>query len=65
MGNLAGKTCLISAAAQGIGRASAKAFAAAGAKVFATDINGKKLANLAGARYTTGHVHVIDGGWAM
>ncbi|MBB3215945.1 2-keto-3-deoxy-L-fuconate dehydrogenase [Ochrobactrum sp. RC6B] len=34
-----GKTALVTAAAQGIGRASALAFAEAGAKVYATDIN--------------------------
>lgn len=39
MADISGKTCLITAAAQGIGRASALAFAAAGARVFATDIN--------------------------
>jgi 2-keto-3-deoxy-L-fuconate dehydrogenase len=38
-GRLQGKTVLITAAAQGIGRASALACAAEGAKVFATDIN--------------------------
>ena len=38
-GRLIGKTALITAAAQGIGRASAQAFAAEGARVFATDIN--------------------------
>lgn len=37
--NLNGKTVLITAAAQGIGHASAVAFAAAGATVYATDIN--------------------------
>ncbi|WP_176084884.1 SDR family oxidoreductase [Martelella sp. HB161492] len=46
MSNLSGKTCLITAAAQGIGAASAKAFAAAGARVIATDINAEKLAEL-------------------
>ncbi len=48
-GRLAGKKILLSAAAQGIGRASALAFAAEGAEVVATDINGDKLAELAGA----------------
>ncbi|MCF6301776.1 MAG: SDR family oxidoreductase [Devosiaceae bacterium] len=48
MADLRGKICLISAAAQGIGLASAKAFAVAGARVIATDINGQKLADLAG-----------------
>ena len=47
MGNrLAGKTALITAAAQGIGRASVEAYAAEGARVIATDLNAGKLANL-------------------
>lgn len=45
---LANKTILITAAGQGIGAASARACAAAGAKVYATDVNGDLLANLAG-----------------
>lgn len=45
-GNLNGKTVLVTAAAQGIGRASALAFAAAGAKVLATDVNTERLAEL-------------------
>ncbi|WP_275787036.1 SDR family oxidoreductase [Pararhizobium gei] len=44
---LNGKTVLITAAAQGIGRASALAFAAAGATVHATDINLDVLSELA------------------
>ena len=43
---LAGKTALVSAAAQGIGYASALAMAEAGAQVFASDINQEKLAEL-------------------
>ena len=45
---LAGKTILLTAAAQGIGRASALAFADEGARVTATDINEEKLAELSG-----------------
>jgi NAD(P)-dependent dehydrogenase (short-subunit alcohol dehydrogenase family) len=44
VGQLVGKTVLVTAAAQGIGRASAIAFAAAGARVHATDINEVLLA---------------------
>ena len=46
-GRLEGKTVLITAAAQGIGRASALACAAEGARVIATDINGELLSSLA------------------
>jgi 2-keto-3-deoxy-L-fuconate dehydrogenase len=45
---LAGKRALVTAAAQGIGRATALAFAAEGAEVLATDIDGAKLEPLAG-----------------
>ncbi len=47
-GRLNGKTALITAAAQGIGRESALAFAREGAKVIATDVNEAKLKELAG-----------------
>jgi 2-keto-3-deoxy-L-fuconate dehydrogenase len=43
---LKGKTAVVTAAAQGIGRASAIAFAAEGARVIATDINMAKLESL-------------------
>ncbi|MGO1120575.1 SDR family oxidoreductase [Rhodovibrionaceae bacterium A322] len=46
-GRLTGKTALITAAGQGIGRASALAMAAEGARVIATDINAENLASLA------------------
>lgn len=46
-GLLAGKRAVITAAAQGIGRAAAEAFNREGASVVATDINEEKLAELA------------------
>lgn len=61
-GRLEGKTALITAAAAGIGRASALAFAREGAKVIATDIDEKNLASLAGvAGETQGRVARIAG----
>ena len=47
-GRLAGKTAFITAAGQGIGRASAIAMAREGAKVIATDVNAKLIATLDG-----------------
>lgn len=46
-GRLNGKRALVTAAAQGIGRASALAMAAEGARVFATDINETALEEIA------------------
>jgi 2-keto-3-deoxy-L-fuconate dehydrogenase len=46
MDDLTGKIVLITAAAQGIGRASVEAFVKAGARVIATDVNTEKLAEL-------------------
>ena len=54
MADLNGKIVLITAAAQGIGRASVEAFVRAGAKVIATDINQAKLAELDGMAGVTG-----------
>jgi 2-keto-3-deoxy-L-fuconate dehydrogenase len=48
-GRLAGKRALVTAAGQGIGRATALAFAAEGASVLATDIAPEKLAPLVDA----------------
>jgi len=47
---LAGKSALITAAGQGIGRAIAEMFAEQGASVIATDINEAALAELSGVR---------------
>ena len=49
-GRLKGKTALITAAGQGIGRAIAEAFVAEGAKVWATDVDAAKLEGIARAR---------------
>ena len=59
MGRLHGKSVLITAAAQGIGRATAKLFAAESARVFATDINGDLLAGLVGCELR--RLDVCDG----
>jgi 2-keto-3-deoxy-L-fuconate dehydrogenase len=47
---LAGKSALVTAAGQGIGRATAELFASEGATVLATDINADLLANIADCR---------------
>ena len=47
-GRLSGKVAFVTAAAQGIGRATALAFAREGAKVWATDVNEAKLTELKG-----------------
>ena len=59
-GRLAGKRALVTAAAQGIGRAAALAFAAEGASVLATDIAEDKLADLAEALIATRRLDVTD-----
>src|SRR5580704_15966249 len=60
-GRLEGKRALVTAAAQGIGRASALAFAAEGANVLATDVAEDKLADLAEAFVATRRLDVTDG----
>jgi 2-keto-3-deoxy-L-fuconate dehydrogenase len=60
-GRLQGKTAIITAAAQGIGRASAIAFAREGAKVYATDIAEDKLKDLTGTSgIVTRRLDVMD-----
>ena len=61
MADLNGKIVLITAAAQGIGRASVEAFVKAGARVIATDINAEKLRELDGtANVTTRVLNVLS-----
>ncbi|MDR3455245.1 MAG: SDR family oxidoreductase [Rhodoferax sp.] len=58
---LKGKTALVTAAGQGIGRASALAMAAEGAQVWATDVNARLLESYAGvANVTALALDVLD-----
>lgn len=60
-GRLAGKTAFVTAAAQGIGRATALAFAAEGARVIATDVNAEGAHAIAGAAIRTARLDVLHG----
>src|ERR1700760_2036572 len=60
-GPLASKTAFITAAGQGIGRATALAFAAAGARVIATDIDAAKLQAIASDTIRTARLDVLRG----
>lgn len=58
---LKGKTALVTAAGQGIGRASVLAMAAEGAQVLATDVNAQLLEGYAGVtNVTTARLDVTD-----
>ena len=59
-GRLAGKRCFVTAAGQGIGRASAMAFAREGGSVVATDRDAAKLAELAAMGIETHALDVTD-----
>ncbi len=60
-GRLAGKTALVTAAGQGMGRACAVQMAAEGAKVYATDVKPELLADLDGvANIVTRKLDVMD-----
>ncbi|OKH86726.1 SDR family oxidoreductase [Thalassospira sp. TSL5-1] len=58
-GRLAGKKAVVTAAGQGIGRATAEMFLAEGATVIATDINEEALSSLSGME--THKLDVTDG----
>ena len=60
MERLSGKRALVTAAGQGIGRASAIAMAETGAKVFATDINEETLAEISHPNIETFVMDVRD-----
>ena len=59
-GRLAGKLCFVTAAGQGIGRATALAMAAEGARVVATDRDPALLGTLAAPGLTTAPLDVLD-----
>ena len=60
MPSLTGKTAFVTAAGQGIGRATAQALAAAGAKVVATDVDLAKLNGLKSDLIGTTELNVLD-----
>ena len=60
MGRLQGKTILVTAAGQGIGRASALAMVREGARVIASDVNASLLPDLAAAGCETRVLDVRD-----
>ena len=60
MARLQGKVCVVTGAGQGIGRASALAMQAEGARVIATDINSRTLAELAALGIETRLLNVRD-----
>jgi 2-keto-3-deoxy-L-fuconate dehydrogenase len=60
MASLTGKTAFVTAAGQGMGRATAHAFAAAGAKVIATDVDTTKLSGLESDHIRTRALNVLD-----
>lgn len=60
MGRLEGKTCLLTAAGQGIGKASALAMVREGARVIATDINEAAFADLEAAGCETKVLNVRE-----
>jgi 2-keto-3-deoxy-L-fuconate dehydrogenase len=57
---LSGKTAVVTAGASGIGRASAEAFARAGARVFAVDIDAQAVQGVAGCEGAVVDVRDVD-----
>ena len=57
---LKGKRALVTAAGQGIGRASALAMAAEGATVFATDVNMEVLSTIRDANHENIEIFEVD-----
>ena len=55
--DLKGKTALLTASGQGVGKATAKVFSEAGAYVIATDINEKSLSSL---QEFVDETHILD-----
>src|SRR6188508_3454733 len=58
-GPLTNRTAFVTAAGQGIGRATALAFAAAGARVIATDVDVAKVQSIASDAITTAALDVL------
>jgi 2-keto-3-deoxy-L-fuconate dehydrogenase len=58
-GQLADKTAFVTAAGQGIGRETALAFAAQGARVIATDVDEAKVRQIASDRIHTANLNVL------
>jgi 2-keto-3-deoxy-L-fuconate dehydrogenase len=59
-GRLQGKIALVTAAGQGIGRAIAQAFVREGARVIATDVDERKVADITGAKHLKLDVRSTD-----
>ena len=60
MNRLAGKTCLVTGAAQGIGRAVVESFVREGARVIATDLSLERLGDVFDDTIITARMNVTD-----